>query len=79
MGMTEKIIGKAMQSTIPKLTEVLESLHGFTRLNCRINQQILIELMRKRNPQWTEQEAKEQTDELINDYQKSIADDTSSI
>ena len=72
MGLSDKILGKAMGQTIPKLTAVLESLHGFMRLNALINQQIWIESMRKRNPTMTEQEARDITDEQIEIFEKNI-------
>ena len=72
MAMQDRIVNKVMGSVIPQLIEKLESMHGFMELQAMIQQEIWIELMRKRNHMMTEQEARDFTDESIKSFKKII-------
>ena len=72
MAMQDRIVNKVMGSVIPQLIEKLESMHGFMELQAMIQQEIWIELMRKRNHMMTEQEARDITDGNIEIFQERI-------
>ena len=72
MGLNDVIVKKLTDKYIPRLIEVIESMHGQMELNNKILQEVWIELKRKHNPVISEKECREFTDEVINEHKKSI-------
>ena len=72
MGIKEKLIERSVTKAIPKLVEVLESLHGFTRLNAMLLEQLLIEAKKQNNSLQKYDDIKTEVDALMEAFTKAI-------
>lgn len=67
----ERMILKAFGDVLPKLNEVLISIHGFIRLNALISQEILTQNIAK-NWNIPVQQARQDAENIVNKMQQEI-------
>ena len=67
----EKLLLKAFGDALPKLNEVLQSIHGFIRLNAMISQEILAQNI-ARNWDIPILQARRDADEIVRKMEESL-------